>query len=101
MIEYDDITQTASITGYTTARDGVFTKSELRNAYLSQGVKESDIEDSDRGVIENFLLGAYRGKCDATNDKDAHAVYASKKYKPVALKTRPVYAELPEEFRIK
>ncbi|KAJ7193096.1 hypothetical protein B0H12DRAFT_1039458, partial [Mycena haematopus] len=27
--------------------------------------------------------------------------FAGKKYKPVALKTRPVYGELPEKYRIK
>jgi hypothetical protein len=33
--------------------------------------------------------------------KDPVAVFAAKKYKPVGLKVRPVYAELPEKYRIK
>jgi hypothetical protein len=28
-------------------------------------------------------------------------VFAGKKYKPVALKVRPVYTDLPEQFRIR
>ena len=30
-----------------------------------------------------------------------HSTFANKKYKPVALKVRPIYGELPERFRIK
>ena len=34
-------------------------------------------------------------------NKPIVSVYAGKKYKPVALKVRPVYTELLEEYRIK
>ena len=38
---------------------------------------------------------------DDGDDDPSVSVFASKKYKPVALKVKPVYAELPEQFRIK
>nr|GAT48819.1 predicted protein [Mycena chlorophos] len=34
-------------------------------------------------------------------DVEEVSVFAGKKYKPVGLKTRPVYTELPEQYRIK
>ncbi len=38
---------------------------------------------------------------DNAGDGSPKSVFAGKKYKPVALKVRPVYGELPEKYRIK
>lgn len=39
--------------------------------------------------------------CVSQNGDNIKSAFATKKYKPVALKVRPVYGELPERFRIK
>ena len=51
--------------------------------------------------MDSYLLGQYRKRMDNGDDDPSVCVFASKKYKPVALKVKPVYAELPEQFRIK
>jgi len=48
----------------------------------------------------NYMLGKYRGRPDKGNEDPVLSVLASN-YKPVALKVKLVYAELPEHFRIK
>lgn len=101
IFEYNKITDTIELISYAKGPEEGFNSGALRNAYLSQAMKDADIEDNERDKIENYFLGAYRGKCDEKTDKKALETYASKKYKPAALKVRPVYAELPDEFRIK
>ncbi|ETW78883.1 hypothetical protein HETIRDRAFT_50022, partial [Heterobasidion irregulare TC 32-1] len=40
------------------------------------------------------------GSFDSTNIADLVAIFAKRKYKPVAQKTQPVLADLPEKFQI-
>ena len=56
-------------------------------------------KDKDRVVLSQYLdsIGLPVNKSSETEDKSARSVY---KYKPVALKTRPVMQELPPDFRI-
>ena len=56
--------------------------------------------DSERECIANYFLGNTRRKSEEARSEPVASVLASK-YKPVALKVRPVFAELPERFRIK
>jgi hypothetical protein len=95
MFEVDEETKTLNL-AYGAAKNGKFTDEGLRNAFMTCAVKEEAFEQ-DRGMAETYLNQVY-----PTNDKNepAASVYVGKKYKPVALKVKPVYAELPERFRI-
>lgn len=108
------------IVGYTQPLDGkAFSKKELRNAYLSQGVHISDVEDDERLKVDKFFYetanmqgrteskaqprGIFEQNVSKINDpvEEMRTVLAGKKYKPVALKVKPLYQELPEKFRVK
>ena len=51
--------------------------------------------------MDSYLLEQYRKTVDNWDDDSLVSVFVSKKYEPVALKVKPVYTELSEEFRIK
>ena len=90
-------------TGYCLPKKGgKFEKKELRNIYLAQTMENPVYEDSDRKVLSQYLDTGSLPVNISTQivNEGARSVYASK-YKPVALKTRPVVQELPAEFRIK
>ena len=55
----------------------------------------SDVPDREREQFESYMLGKYRGRPGETDEGPTLSVLASK-YKPVALKVKPVYAKLPE-----
>ena len=73
---------------------------EVRNVYLSQSMDNPVFEDKDRAVLSQYLdtVGLPVEIDKKTTNEGARSVY---KYKPVALKTRPVIQELPDKFRIK
>nr|GAT49427.1 predicted protein [Mycena chlorophos] len=50
-------------------------------------------------VCDGYIGGM--AKEELEGDVEGVSVFAGKKYKPVGLKTRPVYTELPEQYRIK
>ena len=89
------------IVGYTLPKQGeTFQPDEVRNAFLAQSMGNPVFEDSDREVLSKYLDSAtlpVSANSQSVVD-DVRGVY---KYKPVALKTRPVVQELPAEFRIK
>src|SRR5271169_1013421 len=99
--------------GYTLPRKGkVFQDGEVRNAFLAQAMESKNFEDGEREILSNYLGRAVVQKSaesaesqfhltrgtSMTQDADMRNVY---KYKPVALKVKPVVQELPAEFRIK
>jgi hypothetical protein len=116
MFERDEETGNISVVGYTTpVNNDHFTETELRNAYLAQGIHESNLEDNDREKVDKFLFettrepgsrethSQSRGVFEHTvinSVEDETSVYAGKKYKPVAQKVKPVYQDLPEQYRI-
>ena len=73
---------------------------EVRNVYLAQSMDNPVFEDKDRAVLSQYLdtVGLPVKIDKKTTSEGARSVY---KYKPVALKTRPVIQELPDKFRIK
>lgn len=88
-------------TGYCLPKHGSsFDNDEVRNVFLAQSMQNPVYEDSDRQVLSQYLdTVALPIDIDSeTTNEGARSVY---KYKPVALKTRPVIQELPPEFRIK
>jgi hypothetical protein len=100
MLEYDREKEGLSLRGYCVAENDVFTEKEIRNIYMLEAVNCSDLEDNAREQITSYFMGAYRNKDDEWDDHPVASVFASK-YKPVALKVRPVYTELPDKYRIK
>ena len=88
-------------TGYCLPKQGGnFGKHEVRNVFLAQTMEDPVYEDSDRAVLSQYL-DTVALPIEVNNqviNEGARSVY---KYKPVALKTRPVVQELPSIFRIK
>jgi Integrase zinc binding domain/RNase H-like domain found in reverse transcriptase len=88
-------------TGYCFPKQGgVFQKDEVRDVFLAQSMDNPVYEDKHRAVLSQYLetVGLPRNKENETTNDETRSIY---KYKPVALKTRPVIQELPAEFRIK
>jgi hypothetical protein len=107
MIEGEDL-ENLKITGYTLPRRSeTFSSGEVRNAFLAQSMVNTVYEDSDREKLAEYLdntvwlSSSSKGNGDTSvylSDTNERSVY---KYKPVALKVKPVIQELPAEFRIK
>ena len=101
MFEYDAEKRNMFLKGYSPASERKFRERERRDAYLSVALGEPAVEDSDRLKFDNYLLDTCRKRKDVSEDEPIVSVYAGKKYKPVALKVKPVYTELPDQYRIK
>jgi hypothetical protein len=123
IIERDDQTGQCMIIGETKPQDGLaFQEKELRDVYMEQAIPERSLEDEDREKLYKYF-------CQTSHVKDREkyslqprgvfgqvvewepegtvdpqpetvSVLATKKYKKVADKVRPVYQDLPEKFRI-
>jgi len=107
-----------------------FSERGKMNAYMEQAVLCSDIEDRDRQYVQEYMQTRGRSPKDVqllqefipranveilsqgiledtriednfSRPEGDFAQYLKKKYKPVALKVKPVYSDLPEKFRIK
>ena len=88
-------------TGYCLPKRGNnFDIDEVRNVFLAQTMENPVYEDSDRAVLSQYLdtVALPITVNNEIMNEGARSVY---KYKPVALKTRPVVQELPAKFRIK
>lgn len=94
ILEYDQRRKQLEIKGYTHP-EAEITKTEKLQAYLSEGIKESPLPQKDRNRLQQYLSGVNKIMRPKT---EPAAVYT--KYKPVAQKIRPIYAELPDKFRI-
>ena len=131
LLEYDHKTGNLQVVGYTVSETGEFTRSGIMNAYLDVAAKESDIEDDARERIALFMNQKYSGehkvvqlmleqpaspvlkmsesqtasesmqRTQVIGGPESKSQFVGKKYKPVALKVRPVFQELPEKYRIK
>lgn len=100
ILEYEQNLKRLNLRGYAKARGQAFSDLEKRNVYLSEALNCSKISDKTREQVGSYFLGAYN-RSKEKEDDPTFSILASKKYKPVALKTKPVYAELPENYRIK
>lgn len=105
VFEYDHVSKTLQCKAYAEPENNHFTKAGIRRAYLSEAVKYSDIEDDDRNTVESFFLDDQRKKGQSSAEKEIQEAVASyvgskKKYKPVGVKVRPVYADLDDQYRI-
>ena len=76
---------------YTLPRWGnSFEDGEIRNTFLSQAIEDRCFKDSDRELLSRYLDACVLS--EIRRKQEARSVY---KYKPVALKTKPVIGELP------
>ena len=100
MIEYDQRAKQLNLRGYAKAKNGEFSEKEKRNTYLAEAMKCADVTDRAREQITSYFLSEYRKEPEIC-EESATTLLNTKKYKPVALKIRPVYTELPDNFRIK
>ena len=91
VVEHDG--EKSKIVGYSLPRnEGSFGEGEVRNAFLAQSMECDNFEDLDREKLLGYLDACMLPK------QETRSVF---KYKPVALKTKPVMGELPAEFRIR
>ena len=98
MFEYDAEKQSMFLKGYSPASGRNFSERERRNTYLSVALGKPAVEDLDRLKFDNYLLDTCCKKKEVSDDEPVVSVYAGKKYKPVMLKVKPVYTELPEQY---
>ena len=104
VVEEDD--GEAKIVSYTLPRrEENFEDGEVRNAFLAQTLGLPAFEEKDREILSSYLeKGVLQNKrvrqfhfseSKENLETGAKSVY---KYKPVALKMKPVIQELPAEF---
>ena len=86
---------------------GTFEKGEVRDAFLAQSMMDPKFEDHDREVLTRFL-GERTWLLEESKSSEKVDIFLKEnglrsmyKYKPVALKVKPVIQELPAEFRIR
>ena len=106
-IEYDSTTQTASIEACAPLADDTM-QGDIAAAYVSlcdlaspsfSSLFLSSASASISPINRNTTLDQYP-YISFENVKTPLAIFTGKKYKPVALKVRPVETELPSRFRI-
>ena len=73
-----------------------FEDGEIRNVFPSQTMENECFKDSDRELLSKHLDACVLSEIG--RKQEARSIY---KYKPVALKTKPVIGELLGEFRIR
>jgi len=100
MMEYNKETKRLNLRGYARAKNGQFSEKEQRDVYLAEAIKVASVPESSREQISNYFLNEYKKESEICKET-ATTLLAAKKYKPVALKVKPVYAELPDNFRIR
>ncbi len=110
------------IEGYQVSQGGQeFTETALRNAYLERAILEQGFEDKEREKIIKYLVDTRKTKpvegsrsdrgtfggiatqihmTESVEEVPKQVFAATKKYKKVADKIRPVYQELPDKYRI-
>jgi hypothetical protein len=83
---------------------GAFARSEIQAAYIKASTKIK-MEKADKHLLEQYL-GGVDNRVPAMNRgktyqqfMETHEIFA-KKYKPVAVKVRPVLTDLPPEYHI-
>lgn len=94
IFEYDQKAKQLEIKGYAVPEGHRMTRTERLQIYMAEAVKESKLEDKNRDRLQHYLQAMNRAKIVETEKA------ASYKYKPVALKVKPLHADLPEKYRI-
>jgi hypothetical protein len=85
-------------------KDSQFLKAEIQAVYLKAST-EIDLKQKDRDLLEQYFSGVDNHIPDIEREETyqqfmhTHEIF-SKKYKPVAVKVRPILTDLPPEYRI-
>jgi len=101
ILELDEKIEKINLQGYAVPRKRAFSRKEKRNIYLKEALNCAAVPDSARKHINQYFFRTYSEQEDKRDDNPTVSSFATKKYKPVALKVRPVYTDLPGEYRIK
>ena len=102
LLEYDRKSKQLEIKGYTIPEEKEMSEVEKTRAYLLEGIKESPLPQENRERLQHYLqvinkvVGSQEKQKACQTEKAA--VYT--KYKPVALKVKPLHADLPNKYRI-
>ena len=94
IFEYNRKIKQLEIKGYTVPKGHRMTRTERLQIYMAEAIKGSKLEDKNRDRLQHYLQAMNRAKIVDTEKA------ASYKYKPVALKVKPLHADLPEKYRI-
>ena len=101
LLEYDQTSKQMNIRGYAPAKQKQFADNEKRDVYLAGAIRDDKVEDSEREQILNYFSSTFKRDKTKSEDEPDVTVLAGRKYKPVAQKIKPVYTDLPEQYRIK
>ena len=115
MFKYNAKTKRMEIQKYLIPEERLISKTERVQTYMQESLKEAKLEKKHRDRLQHYLQTMSRAKVVET-DKASVAVQAMTavvastatsvkasvytKYKPVALKVKPLYTELPSKYRI-
>ena len=102
MLAYDKRTKQLEIEGYTIPKGKEMLKTERMQAYLTEGIKTSQMPRENRDRLQHYLHTVNKvvntTKIQQKCNKERAAVYT--KYKPVAQKVKPLHVDLPDKYRI-
>ena len=98
IFEVDKENKCVCIQGYAKPSGTTFATEEKRDVYLAEAIHHSDLPDESRGHFESYMLGKWLKQGNRQEEDTPVSVLASK-YKPIALKTRPVVTGLPVLWR--
>jgi hypothetical protein len=89
------------VVGHSLPKAEKFGEEEIRDIYLMEARNTSKIEQVDEERLGQYFMRTMTEETQQTNEQSGEpvSVFASR-YKPVALKTRPVLADLPNKYRI-
>ncbi|KAF7773662.1 hypothetical protein Agabi119p4_5829 [Agaricus bisporus var. burnettii] len=106
IISTDENTENPYISEVLPIQARQFEQDELNLLYLKRSLEEG--ERSEKAIISQYLQYAAQSYCpgqpitavEPLDNQSDPALVLAKKYKPVALKVKPVLGELPDKFRI-
>jgi Integrase zinc binding domain/RNase H-like domain found in reverse transcriptase len=100
ILEYEQTSQKLSLKAYSIS-EGELSNEKKRNLYLAEFLERENLTNFDRKKLESYFLAKYEREDKLETKEDVTVLANQKKYKPVAVKVRPIYAELPDQYRIK
>jgi len=97
IVEFNNQKKTLEILECTIPKEKHMTKEEKLEIYLSSAIKESSLENDKIERLQHYLN---RNKDIEVVDEHIEKAAVYTKYKPVALKVKPLYTDLPAKYRI-
>ena len=104
------------VLGYSKSGKEDFAKKTVRDLYIEKAMHCAKVDDDDKEKLHKYFYqtrvtpgvdvehstprGTYQPQEERQQYTTTRSVFAGKKYKPVAKKVKPVYQDLPDQFRI-